>query len=68
MTQEASCAHNWQHSHIQYGEIGWEQSHQYEGDERIVKYREMWQVSRCTKCGTTNRESDRYYGDDMHRL
>lgn len=59
------CDHSWMWSHLSYGKIGRKQSHQYEGDERTYRYREMWQVYTCTECGGTRRESDEYYGEDM---
>jgi hypothetical protein len=67
MTAETVCRHDWNHF-IEYGKIGWEQLHRYEGDEERKRYREMWQISSCAKCGETRREADRYYGNDMDRL
>jgi hypothetical protein len=61
MAKKASCVHDWKHSHIEYGRPRRVRSHQYEGDERIIRVRDMWQISKCTKCGATNRESDLEY-------
>jgi hypothetical protein len=51
-----TCNHEFGRSHTQWGEV------EVRSGERS---RPFWHVRKCAKCGATEREADRYYGDDM---
>jgi hypothetical protein len=53
---ENTCNHEFGRSHTEWGEI------EVRSGERS---RPFWHVRECAKCSATEREADRYYGEDM---